>query len=126
MRIFRLELKRVLKSRLTWILLVLALLLSVLLAYLPTTYCYSNYTDETGNEVKLTGLAYHERCMMERNKFMVDHADILLAVCRKIPRSGTEATINYARKMNKEVIMIDPFARRLIHENPTTESNPNR
>lgn len=69
---------------------------------------------------------YHERCMMERNKFMVDHADILLAVCRKIPRSGTEATINYARKMNKEVIMIDPFARRLIHENPTTESNPNR
>ena len=57
MRIFRLELKRVLKSRLTWILLALALLLSVLLAYLPTTYCYSNYTDESGNEVNLTGLA---------------------------------------------------------------------
>ena len=57
MRIFRLELKRVLKSRLTWILLALALLLSVLLAYLPTTYCYSNYTDEAGNEVNLTGLA---------------------------------------------------------------------
>ena len=38
MRIFRLELKRVLKSRLTWILLALALILSVLLAYLPTTY----------------------------------------------------------------------------------------
>ena len=32
MRIFRLELKRVLKSRLTWILLALALILSVLLA----------------------------------------------------------------------------------------------
>ena len=57
MRIFRLELKRVLKSRLTWILLALALLLSVLLAWLPTTYCYSNYTDEAGNEVNLTGLA---------------------------------------------------------------------
>ena len=57
MRIFRLELKRVLKSRLTWILLALALILSVLLAYLPTTYCYSNYTDESGNEVNLTGLA---------------------------------------------------------------------
>ena len=57
MRIFRLELKRVLKSRLTWILLALALVLSVLLAWLPTTYCYSNYTDEDGNEVNLTGLA---------------------------------------------------------------------
>ena len=57
MRIFRLELKRVLKSRLTWILLALALLLSVLLAWLPTTYCYSNYTDEAGNEIHLTGLS---------------------------------------------------------------------
>ena len=57
MRIFYLELKRVLKSKLTWILLALALLLSVLLAWLPTTYCYSNYTDEAGNEVNLTGLA---------------------------------------------------------------------
>ena len=57
MWIFRLELKRVLKARLTWILLVLALLFSALLAYLPTTYCYSNFTDESGNEISLTGLA---------------------------------------------------------------------
>lgn len=57
MKILRLELERVLKSRLTWILLALALLLSVLLAWLPITYCYSNYTDEAGNEVNLTGLA---------------------------------------------------------------------
>ena len=56
MRIFPLELKRVLKSRLTWILLALALVLSVLLAWLPTTYCYSAYTDEAGNEINLTGL----------------------------------------------------------------------
>ncbi len=57
MGIFRLELKRVLKSRLTWILLALALLFSALLAYLPTTYCYSNYIDEAGNKINLTGLA---------------------------------------------------------------------
>ena len=57
MRILRLELKRMLKSRLTWILLVLSLLFSALLAYLPTTYCYSNYTDVAGNEVNLTRLA---------------------------------------------------------------------
>lgn len=57
MRILRLELKRMLKSKLTWILLALSLLFSALLAYLPTTYCYSNYTDEAGNEISLTGLA---------------------------------------------------------------------
>ncbi len=57
MRILGLELKRVWLARRTWILLVLALLLSVLLAYLPVTYCYSNGTDEAGNPVNLTGLA---------------------------------------------------------------------
>ena len=56
-RLLRLELKRVLKPKRTWILLALALLLSVLLAYLPTGFCYSSYVDENGNEVSLTGLA---------------------------------------------------------------------
>ncbi len=56
MRILQLELKRMLKARLTWILLALALILSLLLAYLPVTYCYSSYTDENGNEIHLTGL----------------------------------------------------------------------
>lgn len=57
MKILKLELKRMLKSKLTLILLVLALLFSILLAYLPVTYCYSNYTDEAGNEVNLTGIS---------------------------------------------------------------------
>ena len=61
MRIFRLELKRVLKSRLTWTLLALALILSVLLAWLPTTYCYSSYTDEVGNEVNLADTADRQK-----------------------------------------------------------------
>lgn len=57
MRIFRLEIKRVLKTRITLILLLLSLLLSAVLAYLPTTFTYSSYTDESGHEVELTGLA---------------------------------------------------------------------
>ena len=57
MRIITLEFKKILKSKSTWILLALALMLSVLLAWLPMVYCYSNYTDETGNEVSLTGRA---------------------------------------------------------------------
>ena len=57
MRLLKLELKRMLQSKLTWVMLALALTLSVLLAWLPTTYCYSNYTDGDGNEGRLTGLA---------------------------------------------------------------------
>lgn len=57
MRILKLELKRILKTKLCWILLLLALLLSVLLAYLPTTFCYSSYKDKNGTEISLSGLA---------------------------------------------------------------------
>lgn len=55
MRIIILEFKKLLKTKSTWILLAMALLLSVLLACLPLAYCYSNYEDENGNEVSLTG-----------------------------------------------------------------------
>lgn len=57
MRLLKLEIKRVLKTRTTLILLLLSLILSALLAYLPTTFAYSSYKDESGNEVELTGLA---------------------------------------------------------------------
>lgn len=59
MRIFILELRRVLKTKLVWGLLALSLALSLLLAWLPVNYCYSSYTDDVGNEITLTGLASH-------------------------------------------------------------------
>ena len=56
MRLLKLEMKRILKTRITLVLLLLALLLSFILAYLPTTFSYSNYIDTNGNKVELTGL----------------------------------------------------------------------
>lgn len=56
MRILKLELKRILNTRITWILLALCLFLSVCMAYLPVTFLYHNYTDKNGNEIELTGL----------------------------------------------------------------------
>ncbi len=49
MRLLKLELKRVLKTRLTAILLILALLLSVALAWIPTTFPHTEYFDENGD-----------------------------------------------------------------------------
>jgi len=46
--------------------------------------------------------------MMDRNRFLVDHSSILLAVYNGTRRSGTGATINYARKLGREIIVIDP------------------
>lgn len=57
MRILILEFKKILRTKSTWILLSLALLLSVSLACLPMAYCYSSYEDEAGDKISLTGRA---------------------------------------------------------------------
>ena len=57
MRLLILELKRVLKTRATVILLLFSLFLAFLMAYIPTTFSYHEYTDADGNKVELTGLA---------------------------------------------------------------------
>lgn len=57
MRLLKLEMKRVLKTRLTVILLSFSLLLSFVLAWLPTTFSYNSCTDAEGNEILLKGLA---------------------------------------------------------------------
>lgn len=51
---------------------------------------------------------YHENCMLDRNRFLVEHASILLAVYNGEKRSGTAATMRYAYKTGREIIMIDP------------------
>lgn len=50
-------------------------------------------------------------CMMERNRFMIDHSSMLLAVCKNMNerRSGTAATIRYAQKLGREIFIIDPI-----------------
>ena len=52
----KLELKRVLKTRLTLILLTFSLVLSLVMAYIPTTFPYVSYLDDNGNTIKLLGL----------------------------------------------------------------------
>lgn len=57
MRLFRLELKHILKSRRTIILFVIALLLSVAMAYLPISFEGINRPNEDGTVTELDGLA---------------------------------------------------------------------
>lgn len=56
MRLLKLEMKRILKTRSTIILLILAFLLSFIMAFLPITFLHNSYTDENGKTVDLTGL----------------------------------------------------------------------
>ena len=70
---------------------------------------------ERADSVVYVNRDYHKNCMLERNRFMVEHASTLLAVYNGVRRSGTGATVNYARKMGREIIVIDPITRLITH-----------
>lgn len=56
MRMFRLEIKRILKMKQTIILIGIGVVLSVVMAYLPISFESINYIDKNGNEVIANGL----------------------------------------------------------------------
>lgn len=51
---------------------------------------------------------YHTAKMQQRNRYMVDKADIVIAVWDGSPKGGTSNCVNYAKKINKTIIRIDP------------------
>lgn len=52
--------------------------------------------------------AYTRGCMQKRNRYMVNHADCVLAVWNGIP-SGTGSTVKYARAKQVPVLLLDPL-----------------
>ena len=51
----------------------------------------------------------YDGCMIDRNHRLVEAAGLLLAVYNGVRRSGTGATVSYARKLGREIIVIDPL-----------------
>lgn len=66
------------------------------------------------------GQKYSRDCMLERNRWLVEHSSILLAVYDGTRRSGTGATVRYAGQLGREIFLIDPVTRSITHscENP--------
>ena len=60
--------------------------------------------------------AYSEKCMLERNHALVQFSSLVLAVYDGGFRSGTGATVRYARKLGQELIVIDPATLAVTHE----------
>lgn len=63
------------------------------------------------DEVVYVSRNYHADCMLERNRCLVDHSHVLLAVYNGTVRSGTGMTVRYAQAQGREVIQIDPVSR---------------
>ena len=73
------------------------------------------------NEVVYVNQAYRSDCMLERNRYLVDHSSILLAVYNGSYRSGTGMTVRYAQKLGREVIIIDPILQHITHTPQVTK-----
>jgi len=58
---------------------------------------------------------YYDGCMLVRNRYLVDHTSVLLAVYNGSWRSGTGMTVRYAQKLGREIIMIDPKTGKTAH-----------
>ena len=71
---------------------------------------------EQADDVVTLSTRYFSGCYHARNRYMVDAADTLLAVCRKGTSGGTQYTVKYAWQKNREIVVIDPdtLERRLL------------
>ena len=63
------------------------------------------------DEVVYVSRDYHPDCMLERNRYMVDRASILLAVYNGTYRSGTAMTVRYAKEQGTKIMIIDLISR---------------
>ena len=52
---------------------------------------------------------YYDGCMLDRNRRLVEVAGTLLAVYNGERRSGTAATVRYARKLDRRIIILNPI-----------------
>ena len=69
---------------------------------------YNNIAAKCDKETMLQR-EYTSDCMDKRNRYMVDHADYILAVWNGCP-SGTGNTVRYAHKKGKSIIVINPVS----------------
>ena len=51
---------------------------------------------------------YSSTCMHDRNRYMVDHAEYLLAVYDGGAKGGTAFTVKYARQKTRKITIINP------------------
>ena len=62
------------------------------------------------DSIFFTSRNYHPNCMLERNRFMVEKARMLLAVYNGQPHSGTAAAVRHAQKLGCDIIIINPIS----------------
>ncbi len=63
---------------------------------------------EQADEIVYVRREYSKGCMLERNRYLVDHTACLLAVYNGEKRGGTAMTVRYAGKVGRKIILLEP------------------
>lgn len=71
---------------------------------------YVTYVDEMEHyNTHTTRIGEHSNQKLQmRNQYMVDYSDILIGVWNNINKGGTSNCINYAKKLNRKIILMNP------------------
>lgn len=67
---------------------------------------YSSILEQADNVVYVSR-KYSKDCMLKRNRYLVDHVSCLLAVYNGESRGGTAMTVRYARRLGREIIVLN-------------------
>ncbi len=59
------------------------------------------------DKISIVSQYYTPECMLKRNRFMVDKSELVIAVFNGIEKGGTWYTINYAKRKNKNMELIE-------------------
>ena len=64
---------------------------------------------EQADLIEYMSRKYYDGCMLDRNHRLVEATGVLLAVYNGERRGGIAATVRYARKAGRKVIIFDPI-----------------
>lgn len=78
---------------------------------------------EQADGIRFVSREKHKDCMLERNRFMVQYATIVLAVSNGARRSGAAMTVRLARKQGREMFILNPITREITHEDAGMNRN---
>lgn len=68
---------------------------------------YQSILDQCNYET-LVQHTYSPGCMQRRNRYMVDHAQLVIAVYNGEPKGGTAQTLSYALRNRRDTCILEP------------------
>ena len=71
---------------------------------------------EQADSVEYVSQEYYEGCMLDRNHRLLEAAGLLLAVYNGERRGGTAATVRYAQKLGRKIIVLNPTSLKIIDQ----------